>query len=103
MIHKRTDDPPFHLGYGYRRGFGIVVRNILALALDQSLTPFPFLLTALLYAFASVACLAAQVWLYLCESELWCVQAAGGIAAASICAAAFDHLRSSPMLWTGYS
>jgi hypothetical protein len=24
MIHKRTDDPPFHRGYGYRRGFGIV-------------------------------------------------------------------------------
>jgi hypothetical protein len=100
MIHKRTDDPPFHRGYGYRRGFGIVVRHSFSLALDQSLTPSPFLLTALLYACASVACLAAQVWLYLCESEPWCVQAAGGIAAAAVCAAAVDHLRTSLMLWT---
>ncbi|KAN0129770.1 hypothetical protein V8E53_012435 [Lactarius tabidus] len=56
---------------------------------------------SLLYAFASVACLAAQVWLYLCELEPWCVQAAGGIVAAAVCAAAFDHLRNSPMPWTG--
>lgn len=55
---------------------------------------------SLLYACASVACLAAQVWLYLCESEPWCVQAAGGIAAAAVCAAAVDHLRTSLMLWT---
>jgi hypothetical protein len=34
---------------------------------------------SLLYAFANVACLAAQVWLYICSYEPWCVQAAGGI------------------------
>lgn len=57
---------------------------------------------SLLYALASVACLAAQVWLYICTYEPWCVQAAGGVAAASICAAAFDHLRISPKHWTSY-
>jgi len=34
---------------------------------------------SLLFAFVSVACLAAQVWLYICTYGPWCVQAAGGI------------------------
>ncbi|KAH9083429.1 hypothetical protein EDB83DRAFT_2511750 [Lactarius deliciosus] len=57
---------------------------------------------SLLYAFASVACLTAQVLLYLWTYEPWCVRAAGGITAVTVCAAALIHLRTSPIPWTGY-
>ncbi|KAI9463553.1 hypothetical protein BJY52DRAFT_919894 [Lactarius psammicola] len=55
-----------------------------------------------LYAFASVACITAQVWLYICTYEPWCIQAAGGIAVATVCAAVLNHLRTSPIPWTRY-